>query len=575
MLKKSLIIVFLALLALTSAKAQVKGLSTIDPEDLFKTDMMDQMSSGLDELKSTPIGRPVKPEFYKVGPGDVLAIQNLSLSSNMKMSVVTPENSVLIPRVGEVSLEGLNLKDAKEKIVEAISDWNENAVSYVTLYKPRTVLVQISGNTNFNGSYSLPASYTVSMALNIATKPKMTATMPMIQSNAILYHEDRIKEANDLTAGSGLPNFMDYSSRNITVMHMDGRSTQADLLKAKALNSVEYDPYISDGDLIYVAYDQEDFDIVSISGEVVHPAVIPYKADDDANTLFRIGFGLTDKADIDNIYLVCGDNLRKKLELTSDMRGIANNQIIEPGCLIVVGKKEVKKRKTRGVVAISGEVENPGVYVIEEGKSRLLDVVNMAGGLTGDAYPPLGRIVRSNQPQPFTISPEKDYFINLQYSDLSYLDSIRYKIDISLRKNYVSCNMDAALKNGSEDDNVYLENGDLINIPSKPTEIYIYGQVLEPGFIPFVEGKPLEWYVERVGGYGSGADISRARIIRGKDRVWIEPDDGVYVLAGDEIYVPRYKELPPGTEIQQYAAIASITSTAVFMMVSLIQFFSN
>jgi polysaccharide biosynthesis/export protein len=573
MIIKALITILLFGMVSSNCLAQIKGLSAVEPEQLFKTDMMDQMSStSADDLKSIPIGNPVKPEHYKVGPGDVLAIQNLAISPNMKMAVITPESSVLLPRVGEVTLEGLTLIEAKAKIIEAITTWNSNAVSFVTLYKPRTVLITVAGNTQFNGSYTLPASYTVSMALNIVTKPKNSSVMPLIQSNAILLYEDKIKNTRDLKAGSGLPDFKDFSSRNVSILHNDGTTVHADFLKAKAMNSVVYDPYISDGDMIYVPYDQQEFDFISIAGEVVYPAVIPFKIGDDANLLFKIGFGLTEKADENNIYLVNTNGSRQKLELDGSRTSLVGDYEVEPGSMIVVGKKVEIRNITQGVVAVSGQVGAPGVFIIKMGETRLKDIINMAGGFTDKAYLPLGRVVRSKKNTPFSVNVDKQYNANLQYSDLSYLDSVRYKVDVNLRNNMVSCNVHAAF-NGSDEDNILLENGDLIYIPSKPSGIFVYGQVLEPGFIPFVEGKTMDWYIERVGGYGSGADISRARIIRGKDRVWIEPGDDVFIMAGDEIYAPRDKEYPAGTEIQMYSAIASITSAAVFLIATMFQIF--
>ena len=47
-------------------------------------------------------------------------------------------------------------------------------------------------------------------------------------------------------------------------------------------------------------------------------------------------------------------------------------------------EKEVKKEDKKKKVHITGEVRNPGLYELEEG-SRILDIINLAGGITPEA----------------------------------------------------------------------------------------------------------------------------------------------------------------------------------------------
>jgi protein involved in polysaccharide export with SLBB domain len=59
------------------------------------------------------IDGPVDPNEYTVGPGDLYGV-NIWLSIPISLQLpVTPEGSVIIPTVGEVSVSGLHLDEAK------------------------------------------------------------------------------------------------------------------------------------------------------------------------------------------------------------------------------------------------------------------------------------------------------------------------------------------------------------------------------------------------------------------------------------------------------------------------------
>jgi protein involved in polysaccharide export with SLBB domain len=122
-------------------------------------------------------------------------------------------------------------------------------------------------------------------------------------------------------------------------------------------------------------------------------------------------------------------------------------------------------------------------------------------------------------------------------------------------------------------DNIVLRGGDVIVIASTPDRVYVYGQVLRPGYVPYSSGKRLEWYVERAGGYATGAEKDRARIIRGRSKVWVEEDDNVVVEPGDEVYVPRPADVPINTEIQTYSVIASIAASVGLLAATVISLF--
>jgi protein involved in polysaccharide export with SLBB domain len=107
-----------------------------------------------------------------------------------------------------------------------------------------------------------------------------------------------------------------------------------------------------------------------------------------------------------------------------------------------------------------------------------------------------------------------------------------------------------------------LSDGDMVIIPSAKKRVFVWGQVKNPGFVEYVEGKNYEWYIEKAGGYLSTAKKSRVRIIRGIQKAWLDPKSFA-VLDGDEIFVPSAPDNPPGTEIQYYSLIATGIATLI------------
>jgi protein involved in polysaccharide export with SLBB domain len=196
-------------------------------------------------------------------------------------------------------------------------------------------------------------------------------------------------------------------------------------------------------------------------------------------------------------------------------------------------------------------VHSPGAYAITSGVTRLADLVKRAGGLTGEAYLPLSTVERRPVKSFSAHASEAEIMRNFQYTTLTPEDTLRYKLDESMRRPFVACDFTAALENASESDNVRLQDGDVVTLAANPRNIFVFGQVNKPGFIEaaHLEGqdKFADWYVRAAGGFAPNADTSRVRIIKGRNRLWVEPftvnaagrKEYARLEAGDQIYVPR------------------------------------
>lgn len=553
--------------------SQIKGLSTIDPEKLFQEDVLGKLDKEQESIKDiSTIGNVVDPKFYYIGPGDLLALQNLTFSINTEYLRITPEVSVLIPRIGELNLSGKTLQEARELIINTIKSRNPEAIVSVSLYKPRNVLVTIRGNVIKDGVYAFPASYRISTAIKMANLTQTQNVFQQQQYFTFSRFKDINKEIEKLYNESGLSYSSVYSLRNVSVIHSNGSSETADIIKANALNDPSYDKYIQENDEIFVPFEPESFPSITVSGAVRKPGVYSFKKDDDLNLLLKVSGGLSDDADHNNIFLVNGDGVTQRVELKEGLNP-SNNVPLYPGAILNVGRKKLEKNQNLGIVAVIGNVKQPDNYTITPGRTRLKEVIEMAGGFTNEAYLPLATIIRKRYKYLSPFNPDREVFESFKQTDLTLEDTVRFNIDITYKKPYVVCDFYELFVNNNEQHNVILENEDLITIPSNPKSVYVFGQVKNPGYINFTEKKDIDWYINLAGGYAPKADKGRARIIRGKNKVWIEQEKNVIVFAGDEIYVPKPPDLPPGVEIQNYSLIATAITTAISLSYLLITLF--
>lgn len=539
--------------------------NTMSTEKIFQDDMQNKLMSE-QALKSESFiyGNIIKPEYYYLGPGDILSYQNLAYNTSIEYISITPENTLFIPRIGMISVDGLTLAQAKDSILKQCNIRNKNSNVFISLIKPRIVMVNVTGNVLFPGTYTIPSTFRVSTAINMANQYNNKQNITIPQSFGIMSYQEKQKDKTRTYSNAGIATINSYSSRNIKVIHNNGTSSIVDLEKANAINDVSFDPFVREKDEIFVPFNSDNNPMISISGAVVRPSVVSYKNGDKVSLLLKLGYGLTDDADLENVYLLIpgdvGDNKKIKLNINKDMLYTGEDYELTPGSSIVVGFSKEEKHIKQGVVSVIGNVKSEGIYLINNNTTKLSEVISNAGGFTDNAYLPLAYILRREQRDYSINDPRKQYNEEFLNSDLTMEDTTRYILQQNLRKPYVSCDFHSLFLKGDKSQDAKLTDGDIIYVPSNPRTIYVYGQVKSPGYQEFEENKPMEYYINKAGGFTGNADKSRSRIIRGRFKTWVEGDDDVFLFAGDEIYVPNPPDLPPGLETQQYAAYAGIAA---------------
>jgi protein involved in polysaccharide export with SLBB domain len=117
---------------------------------------------------------------------------------------------------------------------------------------------------------------------------------------------------------------------------------------------------------------------------------------------------------------------------------------------------------------------------------------------------------------------------------------------------------------------VILRPGDVIYISDNKKQVYVYGQVNKPGFVPLKEGADYTYYIEKAGGLGDRSNDSEIRVIKFRTREWLEPDEA-RIESGDYVYVPKLIKRDFAYDIDLVAKVASVVVSVITLALLIIQ----
>jgi protein involved in polysaccharide export with SLBB domain len=200
---------------------------------------------------------------------------------------------------------------------------------------------------------------------------------------------------------------------------------------------------------------------------------------------------------------------------------------IEPFDIINV--RYSKGYSTQKNVSIKGEVKYEGAYVLKSKNERISDLIQRAGGLTQFAFIKGAILIRKTN-----TDVSKEALLNVTKKDdisESEVLSSEFKVAIDL---------EAILKNKGTLIDMYLEEGDIISIPSQLQTIEITGMVLKPSLVQFENGLSLRKYISKSGGFSEDAD---------KNKIYVAYANGDIKTTKRFLFIKRYPKLEPGAVI--------------------------
>lgn len=492
----------------------------------------------------------VEPNKYIVGPNDIFSLGIWGILNQPLPLIVSPEGSLIVPSIGEINVNGLTLADAKEKVISKVKGRYISAVISLTLVSPRRFLVNVTGV----GQGTYPTSATL----------RASALIGYIMSDSVTLMKSRTSPSE-----RGY-----FSIRNITLERENGEKIRIDLLKYYATKDGKYNPFLREGDVINIPkYDWEGR-FLSVQGAVQYPGAYEYIEGDDLETALQLCRGVTSVANLDSIILTRADPSAQHITNTYLKYEENKYMKLQPNDRITILAYAEQRRDFR--VYVLGEVIRPGYYSIGLNNTKISELIKEAGGLTLQAYLPNSELYRRIDTLQFLgISSLKrdsaESFFTQRLNDVISNKDEReqFESDTKFRIGRVNVNFQKLFE-GDNSQDIIVRPGDIIYIPDNKKQIYVYGQVNKPGFVPFKEGADYQYYIDAAGGLSERADEDEIRVIKYVSREWLEPDEAK-IESSDFIYVPKILKRDFAYDIDLIAKIAAVVASIATITILIIQ----
>lgn len=464
---------------------------------------------------------------YRLGPGDRLTVSVWGPQPFVYHLGVTLEGKLLIPSVGEIQVNNLLLSEAKDKVRQAILETYRNVEVSVTLIKLRKFQIHVLGQVRSPGTYPATAVNRVSTA---------------------------IARARGFSRGA--------SQRRILVENGDSLRTEADLYAFLKRGIVDRNPLLHDGDKIFVPFAEYTFRVL---GQVNDPGEIQYLEGDRLSDAIRLAGGIEAKAYVDTVefaryargaadperfYILNGGGITpadpggsvpvpevlgqfRPDTLGSGPGALFPDFRLRPDDVIFI--RTSPEYRHRRLVEIRGEVTYPGSYPVEEGRTRLADLVRMAGGVTVDAYLPDGRLVRRDNIG--LADPEFERLKKISPADMDDDEYRYYKAKSREVPGQMVIDFQKAVEDEDPSENLLLKRGDLVVIPPRKNYVTVLGTVADPGNVTYKPGLTARDYINLAGGYAKDADKGDSRVIKPNGE-WLSFGKAGSLEPGDVVFVP-------------------------------------
>lgn len=318
---------------------------------------------------------------------------------------------------------------------------------------------------------------------------------------------------------------------------------------------------------------------VNINGEVLSPGQYQWAANMTIEDLVMKAGGLTDAASVAKVTVSRRLVDPKATKATSELAktysfALKDGFVIDgtPGFLLepydIVHVFRSPGFHTPRTITIEGEVNFAGSYTLEKKNQRLSDLVNMAGGVTADAYVEGARLVRRmDETERARLRMAMQTVRMSQDSEDSVAVEKVQQSDIYT----VGIHLDEALENPGSDADIVLREGDRLIIPEYEGTVKISGDVMYPNTVAFEDGKNYKWYVRQAGGFGERAKKRKTYVVY-PNGTMAQVNHGAEITPGCEIIVPSKPKREAMTAAQWMgigstaASIATMIATIIYMI---------
>lgn len=283
------------------------------------------------------------PQNYRLGPGDAVIIDIYGASQKTINSTVSPDGDVTIDGYGPIQVSGLSVEQANSRIQSQLGARYSSSKVRLTLGQTRTITVNVMGEVEIPGTYTLSAFASVFHALYMAGGTNDLGTL-----------------------------------RNIKVYRNNKLVTQVDIydyiLNGKLTGNVR----LADNDVIVVGpYDC----LVNITGKVKRPMFYEMKKSESVASLLKYAGGFT------------GDAYKKTVRIvrkTGREYSVYNVGEFDMASFHMADGDSVSVDsilpRYENTVEVKGAVFRPGMYQLGNDIHSVRTLLEMCDGLREDAF---------------------------------------------------------------------------------------------------------------------------------------------------------------------------------------------
>lgn len=259
-----------------------------------------------------------------------------------------------------------------------------------------------------------------------------------------------------------------------------------DLDRASFLGDAQFDPLLYAGDRIDVPGRSQS--LVHVVGEVTSPRVIELLPTDSLALLVGLAGGVTGYGDISKVKVIGSDANTLK----------AGGTVIVPA---LHNLQSIRQISIFGAVAKPGRFDTAGIHTLGQ-------LIQSAGGFLEEA-----------------VQERTVVFRRIGTNAVGQITDTRYPIVFIDQQQFLLSSFE-------------LRAGDSVVVQTAHGFVQVAGQVRNPGIVPFVAGKTVDWYVNSVGGFLPKADrqqllihhpiantmtaVTRQTLVRDGDQVIVE-----------------------------------------------------
>lgn len=469
-------------------------------------------------------GEVKRPGFFEVLDGETL---------NMVLSFAGGFND----NAYKARIKVFQNTSKERKLTDVFSDdFNSYRPLSGDKYIAEPILDRFENRVQINGSVFRPGSYELDKGM----------TLKSLITKAEGFKEDAF-----------------LSRAYITRLKSDGYFEMISFDPSKIITGSNPDILLKREDIITISsiFDLRDEYKVSIDGEVRTPGEFQYAENMNLEDLILKAGGLNEGASITRIEVARRVNNSNKdqasaqsaevfqITTDNDLSLKTSGFILQPFDIVSVRRSEGYEVQRQ--VKIEGEVKYPGIYFITKKNERISDLLNRAGGGSVFAYYKGASLKRGKEVKvgKFQSDAEKrEAELNLKSEAplaalLNKRDSVQ--TDSVPVNDLVGIDLEKILKNPGSDIDLFLEEGDVINIPKQPQTVKVTGNVLLPVTAIFIPKQGFKSYISQSGGFKQNAARRRSYVkyangsVKSTRKALLFFNNYPRVTPGSEIVVPE------------------------------------